>query len=50
VNQVGGVTYQVDVVDNGEPGNTDTFAITLSNGYTANGTLIGGNIQIHTQP
>ena len=41
-------TYKVDVADNGEPGRgSDTFAIQLSNGYTANGTLSGGNIQLH---
>ena len=38
----------VDVADNGEPGvNVDTFAITLSNGYSASGKLGGGNIQLH---
>jgi hypothetical protein len=41
------VTYQVDVTDNGEPGKNDSFAITLSNGYSASGTLAGGNIQLH---
>jgi hypothetical protein len=42
-------TYKVDVEDNGEPGRgTDVFTITLSNGYTAGGTLAGGNIQLHT--
>jgi hypothetical protein len=41
-------TYKVDVADNGEPGvGTDTFTITLSTGYTAGGTLSGGNIQLH---
>ncbi|HLA74802.1 MAG TPA: post-COAP-1 domain-containing protein [Gammaproteobacteria bacterium] len=50
-NQTTGVTlgYTVIVDDNGEPGNTDTFRITLSNGYTASGTLAGGNIQLHHQ-
>src|SRR2546425_1228443 len=43
----GGLTYQVDVADNGEPGRNDTFAISLSNGYKASGTLGGGNIQLH---
>lgn len=43
----------VTVVDNGEPGAHDTFAISLSNGYTASGELGGsrpggGNIQLHT--
>ncbi len=40
-------TYSVDVADNGEPGRADTFAIRLSNGYTAAGNLRGGNIQLH---
>ena len=48
VNGQGGFTYQIDVADNGEPGRNDTFAISLSNGYTASGTLDGGNIQLHT--
>ncbi len=48
VNGQGGFTYQVDVADNGEPGrHTDTFALRLSNGYSASGRLDGGNIQIH---
>jgi len=41
-------TYSADVADNGEPGRNDTFSLTLSNGYTAGGTLGGGNIQLHT--
>lgn len=41
-------TFLVTVVDNGEPGRTDTFKITISGGYAAAGTLTaGGNIQIH---
>jgi hypothetical protein len=40
-------TYSVDVDDRGEPGRDDTFSIRLSNGYTASGTLRGGNIQLH---
>jgi len=47
VNGQPGFTYQVDVADNGEPGRQDTFAITLSSGYTAAGSLPGGNIQLH---
>ena len=41
--------YTVDVSDNGEPGKgVDTFSMTLSpSGYTASGTLAGGNIQLH---
>jgi len=42
-------TYMADVADNGEPGRNDTFSLTLSpGGYTASGTLSGGNIQLHT--
>jgi hypothetical protein len=46
INGVAG-TYTVAVSDNGEPGKNDSFAITLSNGYSASGTLAGGNIQLH---
>jgi len=44
-----GVDYTVDVTDAGEPGRDDTFSITLSNGYSASGTLGGGNIQLHAK-
>jgi hypothetical protein len=47
VNGTGSVGFQVQVCDNGEPGNTDTFSIAMSDGYTAAGVLSGGNIQIH---
>ena len=47
VNGQTGFTYKVDVADNGEPGRNDTFALRLSNGYSASGTLGGGNIQLH---
>jgi hypothetical protein len=40
------VTYQVNVTDN-ESG-TDSFAIFLSNGYSASGNLKSGHIEIHT--
>jgi hypothetical protein len=40
-------SYQVDVADNGEPGRNDTFSLSLSNGYHAFGSLVGGNIQLH---
>jgi hypothetical protein len=46
INDVAG-TFIVDLSDNGEPGRVDTFAIQLSNGYRAQGNLIGGNIQLH---
>ena len=48
VNGKGGFTYSIDVADYGEPGvNNDTFALKLSNGYSASGPLQGGNIEIH---
>jgi hypothetical protein len=48
VNGDGPFGFQVNVCDNGEPGkNADTFSINMSDGYSASGTLSGGNIQIH---
>jgi hypothetical protein len=48
VNGAPGVGFDVDVCDNGEPGkDSDTFSIAMSDGYTAAGTLGGGNVQIH---
>ena len=48
LNGAPGFTYTVDVADNGEPGvGSDTFALQLSNGYSASGVLGGGNIQLH---
>jgi hypothetical protein len=48
INGVSGFTYSIDVADNGEPGrNIDSLKISLSNGYSAGGTLGGGNIQLH---
>ena len=47
VNDQDGFTYQVEVADNGEPGRNDTFTLSLSSGYSASGTLSGGNIQLH---
>jgi hypothetical protein len=48
VNGSGSFGFQVQVCDNGEPGkDSDTFFIIMSDGYTASGTLRGGNIQIH---
>jgi hypothetical protein len=43
------VTFTVVVADNGESGREDTFSIELSNGYSASGTLLGGNIQLHIE-
>jgi len=42
------VTFVVIVMDLGEPGTADTFSISLSSGYAASGTLVGGNVKIHT--
>ncbi|HEY6122953.1 MAG TPA: post-COAP-1 domain-containing protein [Pyrinomonadaceae bacterium] len=48
VNGAGSFGFDVTVCDNGEPGkDTDTFSITMSDGYAASGTLAGGNIQLH---
>src|SRR5450432_3630620 len=41
------VTYTVSVADNGSDGSTDTFSISLSNGYSAGGTLTSGNIRVY---
>ena len=48
-------TATVDAWDRGEPGRDDFFAIRLSNGYSAQGTLGGdrpggGNLQLHKCP
>jgi predicted MPP superfamily phosphohydrolase len=48
VNDIGGYTYNVTVVDNGESGKTDTFTIDIpALSYEASGILKGGNINIH---
>ena len=47
INGVGGFTFTATLVDNGEPGTSDTFSISLSSGYNASGTVIGGNVQVH---
>jgi len=48
VNGAGTFNFDVDVCDINEPGkDTDTFSISMSDGYTAAGTLSGGNVQIH---
>ena len=43
-------TFAVDVTDNGEPGKTDRFTISVSGGMPEGGTLRSGNIQIHKTP
>jgi len=40
-------TFTVNVMDNGEPGTTDTFTISVSGGPTEGGSLRSGNILIH---
>jgi len=40
------VVFQVDLNDNSKNGKTDTFSITLSNGYSRSGVLQDGNIKI----
>jgi hypothetical protein len=50
INGVDGFTYRVYVEDNGEPSKNDVFKITLSTGYSAGGTILNGNIQIHKKP
>ena len=43
----GNVTFTVTAVDSSADGSSDTFSITLSNSYSASGTLTSGNITIH---
>jgi hypothetical protein len=52
VNGTPGYDYEVDVVDNDEPGRgKDWFSIKLmSRGYEASNLLDGGNIQLHRKP
>jgi hypothetical protein len=47
VNNGHAVTFTVEVIDNGEPGRTDVFGISLSDGYSRSGTLTNGNLQVH---
>jgi hypothetical protein len=43
------VTYRIDIGDNGEPGNADTYRVQLSDGYDSNlRTVSAGNVQVHT--
>lgn len=41
------VTFDASITDNGSGGNFDTISITLSNGYSASGTLTSGDIRIY---
>ncbi len=47
INGQDGFTFTVEAADNGEPGTSDTFNISLSSGYQAGGPLTHGNIQLH---
>jgi len=49
INGEGSFAYTVVVTDNGEPGVNDLFSLVLSTGYSASGTLNGGNIQLHVK-
>jgi hypothetical protein len=40
-------TFRVTVTDNGEPGDTDEFTISISGGAEEGGPMRSGNIQIH---
>jgi hypothetical protein len=40
-------TFRVTVTDNGEPGDTDEFTISISGGAEEGGSMRSGNIQIH---
>jgi hypothetical protein len=50
IDGVAGFTFTCTVVDVGEPGTSDTFSLSLSSGYAASGTLVGGNVQVHPVP
>ncbi len=41
------VRYSVSVTDNGKPGTLDTISINLSDGYSAGGMLVTGDIRIY---
>jgi hypothetical protein len=41
------VTFDASVTDNGSPGISDMISISLSNGYSASGTLTSGEIRIY---
>jgi hypothetical protein len=48
INGGGTFDYRIDLKDLGEPGDTDTYRIRLSNGYdSGEQVLAGGNVQIH---
>ena len=41
------VSFTVDVTDNGFPGTDDFLSIHLSDGYTASGNVVSGDIAFH---
>jgi hypothetical protein len=41
------VSFTVGVTDDGEPGTHDFFSIQFSNGYSASGYPLNGDISIH---
>jgi hypothetical protein len=43
----GNVSFSVTAIDSSTDGSSDSFSITLSNGYSESGTLTSGNITIH---
>lgn len=42
----GNVTFTITAVDSSSDGSTDSFTISLSNGYSAGGTLTSGDVSI----
>jgi hypothetical protein len=48
INGSGMFDYRIDLKDAGEPGESDTYRIRLSNGYdSGEQVIVGGNVQIH---
>jgi hypothetical protein len=48
VDGAGNFVFRIDVSDQGEPGNNDTYGIIVSDGYASGQQrLQGGNVQIH---
>jgi hypothetical protein len=48
VDGAGSVFFRIDVTDLGEPGTSDTYGLTMSDGYVSGQQrLQGGNVQIH---
>jgi hypothetical protein len=42
------VKFRIDLVDNGEPGRTDTYRVVVDNGYdSGEKVIVGGNVQLH---